>query len=118
MSKTTHTSVPRRRFSSIHQPLPLDDDGFLLDPEQWSETMACLITAMDGRGTLEQDHWAVIYYLREHFLAYRSLPPVSQLCKEHGMQKQRVQALFGSCRAAWRTAGLPHPGAEALAYMS
>lgn len=107
-----------QRFSSIHQLLAVDEDGFLLDPDQWSERMACLITAMDGRGTLEQDHWAVIYYLREHFLTYGSLPPVSQLCHAHGMDKQRVKTLFGSCRAAWRTAGLPNPGPEALAYMS
>ena len=107
-----------QRFSSIHQSLLMDEDGFLMEPGMWSERMACLINAMDGRGTLEQDHWAVIYYLREHFLAYRSLPPVSQLCKAHGMEKERVKTLFGSCRAAWRTAGLPNPGEEALAYMA
>jgi tRNA 2-thiouridine synthesizing protein E len=119
-TQTTHSHIQAHshRFSSIHQPLPVDEDGFLLDPGQWSERMACLITAMDGRGTLEQDHWAVIYYLREHFLTYGSLPPISQLCNAHGMDKQRVKTLFGSCRAAWRTAGLPNPGSEALAYMT
>jgi TusE/DsrC/DsvC family sulfur relay protein len=114
----THPHPHATRFSSIHQTLPVDEQGFLLEPGLWSERMACLITAMDGRGTLEQDHWAIIYYLREHFLTYGSLPPVSQLCKAHSMDKQRVKTLFGSCRAAWRTAGLPHPGDEALAYMS
>ena len=117
-STQSHVQAHSHRFSSIHQPLPLDEDGFLLDPGQWSERMACLISAMDGRGTLEQDHWAVIYYLREHFLTYGSLPPISQLCNAHGMDKQRVKTLFGNCRAAWRTAGLPNPGAEALAYMT
>ncbi|MCF7990997.1 MAG: TusE/DsrC/DsvC family sulfur relay protein [Thiohalocapsa sp.] len=110
--------LARRRFTSIHQPLPMDNDGFLTDPSLWSETMACLITAMDGRGTLEREHWTVIYYLREHFLTYSALPPVSQLCRTHGMQRERVKQLFGSCRAAWRTAGLPNPGPEALAYMT
>lgn len=107
-----------RRFKSIHQPLPLDADGFIVDPHLWTEELACAITAIDCRGTLGPDHWAIIYYLREHFLAYRSLPPVAQLCHEHGMERARVKELFGSCRSAWRTAGLPHPGSEALAYMS
>lgn len=106
------------RTVSVHHALPVDADGFLIDPTLWSEQMACLITAIDGRGTLESDHWSVIYYLREHFLTYGALPPVSQLCRAHGMQRDRVKALFGTCRAAWRTAGLPHPGPEALAYMS
>jgi tRNA 2-thiouridine synthesizing protein E len=109
--------IERRRAASIHHPLPMDADGFLIDPDLWSEPMACVITAVDGRGTLEQAHWAVIYYLREHFLTYGALPPISQICHAHGMQRERVKQLFGSCRAAWRTAGLPNPGAEALAYM-
>jgi tRNA 2-thiouridine synthesizing protein E len=113
-----NNQLVHRRFTSIHQPLPLDADGFVTDPFLWTETMACLITAIDGRGTLEREHWTVIYYLREHFLSYQSLPPVSQLCRTHGMQRERVKQLFGSCRAAWRTAGLPNPGPEALAYMT
>jgi tRNA 2-thiouridine synthesizing protein E len=113
-AKTQHPS----RFSSIHQPLPLDEDGFITDPALWSETLACLLTARDGRGTLGPEHWSVIYHLREHFLSYRSLPPISQLCHEHSMDRSRFKSLFGSCRAAWRTAGLPNPGPEALAYMT
>lgn len=112
-----HEPVAGRYVPSVHHPLPVDEAGFLLDPDFWSEDLACLITALDGRGTLGPDHWAVIFYLREHFMSYGALPPVSQLCHAHGMQKARVKELFGSCRAAWRTAGLPHPGAEALAYM-
>ena len=53
-------------------------------------------------------------YLREHFLAYRSMPPVSQICRTHNMDKEAIHKLFGSCRLAWRTAGLPNPGPEAL----
>ncbi|TVQ93450.1 MAG: sulfurtransferase TusE [Chromatiaceae bacterium] len=118
VARPTHRPAGAVHPVSVHHALPMDADGFLLDPSLWSEAMACLITAIDGRGTLEADHWSVIYYLREHFLTYGALPPVSQLCRAHGMQRDRVKALFGSCRAAWRTAGLPHPGAEALAYMS
>lgn len=117
---TQTLELPHRdsaRFTSIHQPLPLDEDGFIVDPSLWTETLACLLTAIDGRGTLEQEHWSVIYYLREHFLSYQALPPVSQLCHDHGMDRHRVKQLFGGCRAAWRTAGLPNPGPEALAYM-
>jgi tRNA 2-thiouridine synthesizing protein E len=119
MSHTTERQTRHhQRFTNIHQPLPLDDDGFVVDPELWTETLACLLTAREGRGTLEPEHWSVIYYLREHFHSYHSMPPVSQLCHAHGMDRQRVKELFGSCRNAWRTAGLPNPGPEALAYMT
>jgi TusE/DsrC/DsvC family sulfur relay protein len=119
MPANTPTAVRTSgRFASIHEPLPVDDDGFITDPDLWSPTFACLVAAMDGIGTLEEEHLAVIYYLREHFLSYGALPPVKQLCHEQSMHKARVKELFGSCRGAWRTAGLPNPGEEALAYMS
>ncbi|WPL18722.1 Sulfurtransferase TusE [Thiorhodovibrio winogradskyi] len=118
MQPTADFSPAYHRFTSIHQPLPLDEDGFVIDPNVWTDTLACLLTALDGRGTLEPEHWSIIYHLREHFLSYNALPPMSQICHEHSMMRTRVKELFGSCRAAWRTAGLPNPGPEALAYMS
>lgn len=100
------------------RPLPLDADGFLVDPELWNRGMARVIARLDGIDTLSHQHWSVIYYLREHRLTYGAIPPVSQVCRAHGMSRHAVRELFGSCRTAWRIAGLPHPGEEALSYMS
>ncbi|MCG6897903.1 MAG: TusE/DsrC/DsvC family sulfur relay protein [Thiocapsa sp.] len=103
---------------SARRPLPLDEEGFLLDPTLWNAGMARVIAELDGVGPLAQDHWSIIYYLREHRMTYGAIPPVSQICRTHGMDKDAVRRLFGSCRQAWRIAGLPHPGEEALSYMS
>ncbi len=100
------------------RPLPLDADGFIVDPELWNPGMARVIARLDGIETLSQAHWSVIYYLREHRLTYGAIPPVSQVCRAHGMGRHAVRELFGSCRSAWRIAGLPHPGEEALSYMA
>lgn len=100
------------------RPLPTDGDGFLVDAELWNPGMARVIARMDDVGPLTPDHWSVIYYLREHRLTYGAIPPASQICRVHGMERDAVRRLFGSCRQAWRIAGLPHPGEEALSYMS
>jgi TusE/DsrC/DsvC family sulfur relay protein len=97
--------------------LPLDEDGFLTDPALWNRGMARFIAKLDGVWPLTPDHWAIIYYLREHRLTHGALPPVSQVCRAQGLQRQAVRRLFGSCREAWRIAGLEHPGEEALSYM-
>jgi tRNA 2-thiouridine synthesizing protein E len=104
--------------SGSPQPLPLDADGFLIDPEFWNAGMARALARMDDLGPLTKDHWAIIYYLREHRMTYGAIPPMSQICRTHGMDKHAVRNLFGSCREAWRIAGLPNPGDEALSYMS
>ncbi len=104
-------------LSSKQRPLPVDEEGFLVDAELWNAGMARFIADLDGVGPLGPEHWSIIYYLREHRLTYGSIPPVSQVCRTHGMARDAVQRLFGSCRQAWRIAGLPHPGEEALSYM-
>lgn len=108
---TSHSTVSSRRD------LPLDSDGFLVDPALWNRGMARFVAKLDGVWPLTPDHWAIIYYMREHRLTYGALPPVSQICRTQGLDRNAVRRLFGSCREAWRIAGLPHPGEEALAYM-
>jgi tRNA 2-thiouridine synthesizing protein E len=100
-----------------HPPVEFDEDGFLLDPRKWSRATARMLAELDGIGPLGPEHWAVVYYLREHYESYGSLPPMSQVCRTYGMEKHAVQRLFGGCREAWRIAGLPNPGEEAKAYM-
>ncbi len=97
--------------------LQLDQEGFLIDPGLWTRETARILADVDGIGTLGPDHWAIIYYLREHYEAYRSIPPMSQACRSQHLEKHAVRRLFGGCREAWRISGLPDPGEEARAYM-
>lgn len=106
------------RMHAHHRPLPVDAEGFLIDPTLWNPGMARVMAELDEVGPLGPDHWSIIYYLREHRMTYGAIPPVSQICRTHGMERDAVRRLFGSCRQAWRLAGLPHPGDEALSYMS
>ena len=94
-----------------------DEDGFLVPGHPWTKGVSRLIAQIEGIETLSQDHWAIIYYLREHHDSYGSLPPMSQVCRTHGMNREAVKRLFGGCRQAWRISGLPNPGEEALNYM-
>jgi TusE/DsrC/DsvC family sulfur relay protein len=111
------TATPTRGPTRL-QDLAFDGDGFLMDPTQWNEQVAQAIAAVDGVGPLTPDHWGIIHYMREHHFTYGSLPPTAQACHSHGLDKHAVARLFGGCRCAWRIAGLPNPGAEALSYMS
>jgi TusE/DsrC/DsvC family sulfur relay protein len=112
-----HATATQAAAPRLHD-LEFDTDGFLIDPERWSEPVARRIGEVDGIGDLTPDHWAIIHYMREHHFTYGSLPPAAQACHAHGMDKHAVQRLFGSCRTAWRVAGLPNPGEEALSYMN
>lgn len=98
-------------------PLDLDDGGFMRDPSRWNKSAGRILAGLNDIGPLGPDHWAILYFLREHHLSYGSLPPMSRVCRTQGLDKHAVKRLFGGCRQAWRVAGLPNPGDEALTYM-
>ena len=114
----TQTRLQHPETGKGNMPLHFDEDGFLINSAGWSRETARILAEVDGIGHLGADHWAIIFYLREHHLENGSLPVMSHVCRVMHLGKYAVDRLFGGCRTAWRIAGLPNPGEEALSYMS
>ena len=95
-----------------------DEDGFMLKPCLWDESLAESIALDDGIINLTQAHWNIIRTLRAHYYEYgEALPAFRHVCYINKMGKYCVDNLFHSQREAWRIAGLPNPGEEAKSYM-
>lgn len=110
MSSTQHTAV---QLDSL-----MDPDGFINDPDQWTEEIASIIAQTDSLPELTDDHWVVIHALREHYLHFGATPPAfSHICHVNHLGKHCVGRLFRSEREAWRISGLPDPGEEARTYL-
>ena len=95
-----------------------DEDGFLLEPLNWTEDTAAMIAEIDGVGPLRAGHWRVISFLRDRYLRLGAIPPVRIICRHSTLSKEEIKTLFGSCLEIWRIAGLPNPGEEARSYMN
>ncbi|MGA7981081.1 MAG: TusE/DsrC/DsvC family sulfur relay protein [Chromatiaceae bacterium] len=93
-----------------------DENGFLLDPDLWDRDMSLAIAAQLKLGELEEDHWAVIDFLRAHYLDHGTLPWQSHVCRTLELDEDCIQRLFGGPVEAWKVAGLPDPGEEARTY--
>jgi len=98
--------------------LEVDDEGFLIDSASWTEDIARQIAEAAGLGPLQSAHWMLIGYLRNKYFTLGALPPMRNLCRQLGVQREVVKQAFGSCRTMWQIAGLPNPGEEARSYMS
>ena len=96
--------------------VPLDEDGFLLNPADWSEALASQIADLDGLSPLGERHWSVIHHIRERYYRVGGVPVMRLVCRATGLDKMEIHSLFGGCLAIWRIAGLPNPGEEAKAY--
>lgn len=107
--------------ANVNQPKrdpQFDPDGFLVDGESWSEQLATDLARSSGIPQLTDDHWKVLHYLREHFFAAGTIPPVRNVCHDLSLPDHCEEKLFGNdLKRAWRIAGLPNPGEEAKTYM-
>jgi len=95
-----------------------DEDGLLIDPEQWDEEIARIIASQLGIDWLSKEHWLVIDALRKYFKKFGVAPAMNHICQQFGKERQWVHNLFGTCLNAWCIAGLPNPGEEAKSYLN
>ncbi|WP_417580734.1 TusE/DsrC/DsvC family sulfur relay protein [Nitrincola sp.] len=95
----------------------LDDEGYLLRLEDWSEALTCALAEEKGL-ELSNEHWEIIWLLRDFYQRYEHSPAMRPLCKavsrELGADKGRsihLMKLFpGSpAKLAACLAGLPKP---------
>jgi dissimilatory sulfite reductase related protein len=90
---------------------PLDGNGFLQEPARWSDVVAREIARDEGIAEMTESHWAVVNFIRRHWLEHDLAPPVRLLCKETGLGVRDMYKLFrsGPAKGACRIAGLPKP---------
>ncbi|MBO4543621.1 MAG: TusE/DsrC/DsvC family sulfur relay protein [Bacteroidales bacterium] len=90
--------------------LEFDGDGFLTNPDIWTEDVAKEIAKADGIEMTEK-HWAVVNVIRNNFIEKGNAPMVRTICKETGLKLKDIYELFplGPARGACRVAGLPKP---------
>ena len=88
----------------------VNDQGFLVQPEQWSDAVARALAASIGVDELTEDHWKVVRYLRKHYLDFGLSPMIRKLCKQTGFPLKRIYELFpsGPAKGACKVAGMPN----------
>ncbi len=89
----------------------LNDEGFFVDPEQWTEEMAPQIASAEGIGELTPRHWQVIRFMRAQYQAKGTGPTVRVLGKTSGVTVKELYQLFpkGPAKVAAKIAGIPKP---------
>jgi tRNA 2-thiouridine synthesizing protein E len=89
----------------------LDDEGFFVHPECWTEDMAPELALREGIEELAPAHWTVIRFMRKEFFEKGTGPTVRLLGKTSGVSVKELYQLFpkGPAKVAARIAGIPKP---------
>ncbi|MBE0446936.1 MAG: TusE/DsrC/DsvC family sulfur relay protein [Actinobacteria bacterium] len=94
-----------------------DEDGYLVDLDDWSEEVANYI-AQQLDVEMTEAHWEVVNFLRDYYQEYKIAPAIKILVKEmkkmFGPEKGNNAYLYqlypgGPALQACKIAGLPKP---------
>lgn len=104
---------------TISQVPEIDMEGYLIDPEQWDESVARELARQEGV-TLTDEHWQVIGFMRRYYESHRIAADARYVIKfmaeEMGLGRKARNHLFklfpyGYVQQACKIAGMKRPRA-------
>lgn len=97
-----------------------DTEGYLIDPTDWHEAVARMLAAEEGI-ELDEDHWAVLRFMREYWNERQVAPDVRHvvdfLVNKRGYDKKSAKNhlfklfAYGYVQQACKIAGMQRPRA-------
>ena len=101
--------MPTATFAGVD--VEVNDEGFFVDPDQWTEAMAPELATAEGIDELTDRHWQVIRFMRAEQAEKGTGPTVRILGKTSGVPVKELYQLFpkGPAKLAAKIAGIPKP---------
>jgi TusE/DsrC/DsvC family sulfur relay protein len=93
----------------MERKIKVDDDGYLVNFDDWDEEVAQELAARANVGKLSAESIAILKFIREHYKAYNFFPIVHSICVKLHQPKNCIAEKFPNALIAWKLAGLPHP---------
>ena len=90
--------------------IALNDEGFLIDPTEWTEEIATVLAEKEGI-TLTDAHWTIINFSREAAADSGAAPTLRQITKGTGISTKELFALYpkGPAKKVAKISGLGKP---------
>ena len=93
------------------QSIEVNEEGFLVDSNQWTPEVAEELARDIGIGDLTDQHWKVITFCREDAAKQGQPPGLRRISKLSGVNMKELYQLFpkGPGKLAAKVSGLPKP---------
>lgn len=108
--------MPIIEYSGIK--FEVDDEGYLISPDDWNEKVACALAEREGIEELTKDRMDIIKFIRDYYKRYNHFPILRSVCKNVHQPRECVDEQFIDPIKAWKIAGLPKPDEVTLAYLA
>ncbi len=93
------------------QSVEVNEEGFLVNPDDWSKEIAVDIAKQEGIEELTAEHWTVIEFCREQATETGSAPTLRQITTGSGISTKALFTLFpkGPAKKVAKISGLGKP---------
>lgn len=98
--------------------IDVDEDGFLVRLEDWTEAVGRALAAREGIHELSEDKIDILKFMRQYYEKHKFFPIVRYVCRNVGQPRNCVTEKFMDPVTAWKIAGLPNPGEEVRMFQS
>jgi len=88
-----------------------DEEGFMVNPDDWSKDIAVELAQEIGIKELNEDHWKVIEFSRADFIEKGEAPTLRRITKAGGVPTKDLYKLFpkGPAKKVALVSGLGKP---------
>lgn len=93
----------------------VDEDGYLINFEDWDEDVAYALARAEGIEELAKDKIDILHFMRDYYRKFNSFPILDAVCKNVHQPKNCTYEQFPDPIKAWKVAGLPKPTSEIFA---
>ncbi len=95
--------------------IELDNEGYLVNTDQWNEKVARALAQREGIGDLTKERLDIIRFMREYYEQYNAFPLLRGVCRKVHQSKDCYSEKFIDPLKAWKIAGLPKPDEHVIA---
>src|SRR4030042_3727540 len=98
--------------------IELDDEGYLVNPEDWSEDVACALADKEGVSKtcpITKEKIEILQFMREYYKKFEAFPIPRGVCMRVHQERHCTYEEFPNPLLAWKIAGLPNPPRHVVA---
>ncbi len=96
----------------------IDENGYLIDLDGWTEDVARVLAAREGIRELSKEQLDILLALRAYYRKYAFFPILRAVCASAHQTRSCITDNFRDPVTAWKLAGLPDPGEEVRGFRS
>lgn len=89
--------------------ISVDDEGYLMNFDDWDETVACALAEKEGIEELTKERMDILKFIRSYYREHHFFPILNAICRNVHQPKECVSEKFMSPLLSWKLAGLPRP---------